>query len=431
MSLIIIKIVGSMLVAISGFYAVRNLLDSKEKILKTSNIIPLTLIMIPICFLYEEKYSLLLVMFLYLAEILSFKRIFKLNIETSILASSIFMLLTAFIDIIGTSIELSIFTYEEIRLSPIIAIANNILVASLSIFLTNIKAFKELFQKFSNKINYDESFSKIIFALLTVFVIGVLYYNVTTIFKLNLAYTITIIALAVFLILYYFYIEQQAKYEKLNNEYDTLFNYVQNFENWIDDEQMYRHELKNNLSIIRNMTKNKKIIEKIDEMLKFSIIIDEQAIEDLRNIPKGGLKGLIYYKVALAKNKKVKMVVEVSPKVKRLLKRLSESHLRQLCIVLGIYLDNALEAAEETKKTQVTLEVYEVRGDINFTISNTYKDLISLKDMKRKSFTTKGENHGKGLYYVGKILKKEKWLETDQIFLNNYFIQKISIKKIR
>ncbi len=431
MSLIIIKIVGSMLVAISGFYAVRNLLDSKEKILKTSNIIPLTLIMIPICFLYDEKYSLLLVMFLYLAEILSFKRIFKLNIETSILASSIFMLLTAFIDIIGTSIELSIFTYEEIRLSPIIAIANNILVASLSIFLTNIKAFKELFQKFSNKINYDESFSKIIFALLTVFVIGVLYYNVTTIFKLNLAYTITIIALAVFLILYYFYIEQQAKYEKLNNKYDTLFNYVQNFENWIDDEQMYRHELKNNLSIIRNMTKNKKIIEKIDEMLKFSIIIDEQAIEDLRNIPKGGLKGLIYYKVALAKNKKVKMVVEVSPKVKRLLKRLSESHLRQLCIVLGIYLDNALEAAEETKKTQVTLEVYEVRGDINFTISNTYKDLISLKDMKRKSFTTKGENHGKGLYYVGKILKKEKWLETDQIFLNNYFIQKISIKKIR
>lgn len=431
MSLIIIKIVGSMLVAISGFYAVRNLLDSKEKILKTSNIIPLTLIMIPICFLYEEKYSLLLVMFLYLAEILSFKRIFKLNIETSILASSIFMLLTAFIDIIGTSIELSIFTYEEIRLSPIIAIANNILVASLSIFLTNIKAFKELFQKFSNKINYDESFSKIIFALLTVFVIGVLYYNVTTIFKLNLAYTITIIALAVFLILYYFYIEQQAKYEKLNNKYDTLFNYVQNFENWIDDEQMYRHELKNNLSIIRNMTKNKKIIEKIDEMLKFSIIIDEQAIEDLRNIPKGGLKGLIYYKVALAKNKKVKMVVEVSPKVKRLLKKLSESHLRQLCIVLGIYLDNALEAAEETKKTQVTLEVYEVRGDINFTISNTYKDLISLKDMKRKSFTTKGENHGKGLYYVGKILKKEKWLETDQIFLNNYFIQKISIKKIR
>ena len=90
-----------------------------------------------------------------------------------------------------------------------------------------------------------------------------------------------------------------------------------------------------------------------------------------------------------------------------------------------------MEAAEETKKTQVTLEVYEVRGDINFTISNTYKDLISLKDMKRKSFTTKGENHGKGLYYVGKILKKEKWLETDQIFLNNYFIQKISIKKIR
>ena len=74
------------------------------------------------------------------------------------------------------------------------------------------------------------------------------------------------------------------------------------------------------------MTKNKKIINKIDEMLQFSIVIDEQAIEDLKNVPKGGLKGLLYYKIALAKNKKVKMIIEVSPKVSSSLKRISEKH---------------------------------------------------------------------------------------------------------
>ena len=160
---------------------------------------------------------------------------------------------------------------------------------------------------------------------------------------------------------------------------------------------MYRHELKNNLSIIRNMTKNKKIINKIDEMLQFSIVIDEQAIEDLKNVPKGGLKGLLYYKIALAKNKKVKMIIEVSPKVSSSLKRISEKHLRQLSIVLGIYLDNALESAEESKGKQVTLEVYEINNVINFVISNTYKNLISLKNMQKKYFSTKVRNHSKGL----------------------------------
>ncbi len=429
MSLIIIKIIGSLMIAIAGYFIVRNLTGNENKKINFQTIISIILVALPICIFYEEKYTLLLVLSTYLMAILVFKRLFKLSIETSILSSSAFMLLTAFINVIGTSIEVSIFTYEEIRLSLITAIFNNILVVSVSILLTKIKFLKDIFQKFCNKVNSDESLSKIVFVLLTVFVIGLLYYNVTNIFKLNFTYTITIVALAVFFILYYFYIEQQAKYEKLNNEYNILFNYVQAFENWIDDEQMYRHELKNNLSIIRNMTKNKKIIAKIDEMLKFSIIIDEKAIEDLKNIPKGGLKGLLYYKVALAKNKKVKMIIEVSPKVSSSLKKIPEKHLRQLSIVLGIYLDNALESAEESKGKQVTIEVYEINKIINFTISNTYKNLISLKNMKKKNFSTKGDNHGKGLYYANRVLKKEKWLESNQIFLNNYFIQKISIKK--
>lgn len=429
MSLIVIKIVNAIIMAISGFYIVRNLVNSQERLFKYQNIISIILIMIPMSILYEKKYSLLLSLCTFIVAVLVFKRIFKLSVETSILSTSVFMILTAIADAIIASIELSIFTYNDIRLSPVIAISNNVAVVLIAILMTKQKHFKEIFQKFCHRVNTDESLSKIIFAILTVLIISVLYYNITTIFKLNFTYTITIIALTVFFILYYFYIEQQAKYEKLNNEYNILFDYVQTFENWIDDEQMYRHELKNNLSIIRNMTKNKKITNKIDEMLKFSIVIDEQAIEDLKNIPKGGLKGLLYYKVALAKNKNVKLIIEVSPKVNQLLKKIPEKYLRQVSIVLGIYLDNALEAAEESNNKQVTLEVYETNGLINFTISNTYKDLIPLKKMKKKEFSTKGNSHGKGLYYVSKILKKEKWMESSQIFLNNYFIQKLSIKK--
>ena len=191
---------------------------------------------------------------------------------------------------------------------------------------------------------------------------------------------------------------------------------------------MYRHELKNNLSMIRNMTKNKKIINKIDDMLNMNINIDDEYIELLKYIPKGGLKGLLYYKIALAKNKKVKIVIEISSKVNILLKQLAEEQLRQLCIVLGIYIDNALDSAEESNKKIVTLEIYEINKMIIFTISNTYKELVPIKNMKKIGFTTKGGEHGKGLYYANKVLSKTKWLKSEQVFLNDYFIQKIYIK---
>ena len=48
--------------------------------------------------------------------------------------------------------------------------------------------------------------------------------------------------------------------------------------------------------------------------------------------------------------------------------------------------------------------------------------------MNKKGYTTKGNGHGKGLYYVKKILNKTRWLDTSQMFLNNYFVQKIHIK---
>ena len=61
-------------------------------------------------------------------------------------------------------------------------------------------------------------------------------------------------------------------------------------------------------------------------------------------------------------------------------------------------------------------------------ISNTYNKMLAIKDISKKGYSTKGENRGKGLYYVSKILRKYKWLESSQIYLNDFFIQKLCIK---
>ena len=428
MSLIILKVVGSLILSFASLFIAKRMFGNKDKFFSISNMIGILFMILPGCLLYQEQYSSLVSIITFLIYIIVFKKLFNVNTIPSIVVSSYIVILIALMDLIGTSIELRFFSYNFVRTNVIASIINNCCVSIAAILVSNIPIFKKKITSLCSKI-YSNNYLKLaIFTVLIIIVISLLYYNITSIFKLNTYYTITVISICIFIILSYIYIDEKNNYQKLSDEYNSLFDYTQNFENWIDDEQMYRHELKNNLSIIRSLTKNKKIIDKVDEMLKFSIIIDDKAIEDLKNVPKGGLKGLLYYKVALAKNKNVKMIVEVSPKVSNKIKKIPTNKLRNICIVLGIYLDNALEAAEMSNNKTVSLEIYEVNKKLNFTISNSYNKLISIKQMKKKGFTTKGKNHGKGLYYVNKLINKYKWIETSQMFLNNYFIQKITIK---
>lgn len=423
-----IKIIGAMILAISSFLIVRNLLGSKQKLFSFYILINILVIGTPAFLLHQNQYTAFANLLYFIISILVFKSIFKISFRRSVIVNSISIAFIALGDIIVSSIEMPFFTYDQMRNVWYIILLNNFLVCFLAIIISKNHWLQDKLRAFCAQIDKDSKVSSVVFAILFVLIIGILYYNMCSMFNLTLPYMITIITLLVFFILYYFYMEEKKELDKLSTQYNFLFDYVQEFENWIDDEQLYRHELKNNLSMIRSLTKNKKIIDKIDDMLHFSIIVDESCIEDLKNIPKGGLKGLLYYKLAISKNANVKTVVEVSPKCTSKIKKLSRDNLKQLGILLGIYLDNAIEAAKDSKKRLVTLEVYTLKDEIDFVISNTFKELVKIKDLNKKGYTTKGDGHGRGLYYAQKTINKNKNFSSSQMILNDFFVQKLSIK---
>ena len=423
-----VKFIIGLIMAVTSFYIIGNLTNIKTKIYKLQNIFLIMMIAIPTLILYKTEFNTINTILSFIISIISFKKIFSLDIPTSIISTSIVMIITAFVEIILIPIEFSFLNYDEVRNIWYISIMNNVLISFFSILISKSKFLNKKFHSFCTKINKSKFLSVTIFAIVNVIIIVFLFYNLAVKLNYNITSSITLISILIFMILYYMYMEECNNYNKLKDEYDNIFNCIQTFEDWIDDEQMYRHELKNNLSIIRSLTENTKIIKKIDEMLKYSIIIDEQEIEDLKNIPRGGLKGLIYYKLALAKNKQVKLIIEVSEHATERLKKIDMQKMRELCIILGIYLDNSLEAAEMSDEKKMTLEIYKQNNNIAFVISNNYKKIISIKKMNKQGYTTKGSSHGNGLYYANKILKKAPWLKVEQIFLNNYFVQKILIK---
>ena len=80
--------------------------------------------------------------------------------------------------------------------------------------------------------------------------------------------------------------------------------------------------------------------------------------------------------------------------------------------ILGIFLDNAIEAAAGSERKVVNFYVVEKNNKITVDISNSFSDTgLKLDDINKKGVSSKGENRGLGLYKVKEIIKKKQSLK--------------------
>lgn len=111
-----------------------------------------------------------------------------------------------------------------------------------------------------------------------------------------------------------------------------------------------------------------------------------------------------------------------------MLTKLSEKEIKVLCKLIGIYFDNAIEAAAESRKKNLTIEVYELKDKVSIVISNSFKRHTNLKDRNKKGISSKGEGRGNGLYFASKLIKENPWLEEKQEIIDGYYIEQLIIK---
>ena len=60
---------------------------------------------------------------------------------------------------------------------------------------------------------------------------------------------------------------------------------------------------------------------------------------------------------------------------------------------------------------------------------NLFIGKVNIEKMTKKGFSTKGGNHGKGLYFAKKIIENSKQFDSESKFIGDYYMQKIIIKK--
>ena len=176
---------------------------------------------------------------------------------------------------------------------------------------------------------------------------------------------------------------------------------------------------------------NKEALQYIDDLVKIKEDKKQNWMEFLKKIPEGGLRGILYYKLLEIEKNKIKFQFSTSTKYSiKSYSKLTDDVKVKICKLLGIYLDNAIQAVTNLEEKNIYLNIDETEEKIIFKIANNFSGSFDLDKIYEEGYTTKGKGHGYGLSIAKKILEDENRIMNKTSIVKDKFIQEIYIRKI-
>ena len=370
----------------------------------------------------------------YLMHILSFIMLlilYKQKLIKTLLGLLIILALSFIAEFIFGTIGVLVFKidFPVVNDNYIYYVLTNTLILVLCYLISRIGFVRNLTNHIMEWYNQNEYKSLMLFVFLILIILTfTLYNNFINVLPNYLLFIANLFFIAVFVFIIGFFKEKTSK-NKITYEYDQLLDYVQTYEKLLDEKSKNQHEYKNQLAVIRLMVKNKKTIEYIDSLLDNETEEDLEIDNKLIYIPKGGLKGLIHYKIDTMKKKKLNIFIDVSSELKDSKYWLNcDKNLQSVSKILGVYLDNAIEASEQSKEKYIIFEVYVEDKNTVFKISNTYSNEIIIDKIDKEGYSTKGEGKGYGLALAKDLIEKTDCLSQSREISGIYYIQKLYVK---
>lgn len=313
-----------------------------------------------------------------------------------------------------------------------------IIVLSVAIYFPIILGCKKLYRKYLAKIVEridDKLFLYITFLLAfsAFFIFGIMtlstniaedrYYPL--IILVSLYIFLTFASVVVILITTRKNYEQQQRIRNLN----TLREYTDNLEATYNNLRSFKHDYVNILSTLAIFIDEKRYDELDvffhDRIMPLTKELTQKnaSLANLSRIKNLEIKSIFYSKLLLAINKNIEVTVDIPEEIDN-----PGIDSVDLTRILGVYLDNAIEAALETDRPVLNIHSGTVDNQIVFIISNSFIDHgLSVSQMYKKGVSTKGDDHGLGLHNVSVILGKYDNVFTETAIENGTFVQKLRI----
>lgn len=378
-----------------------------------------------VIFVFDPIYS---IFFSCLSYILFLKFIFRKN-----------MLLTLFCSLIaytGRNTFKLFFVFSSKKLREIVCNFDSYTISKFCInifsaicFMILIWFFQKKLQKITARFSYSRYKELIILAMIYINILFVIIFKFPYI-DLSYKSTIDLILLISLTTLTVSKINYDYKTEILKVHYKEIFEYSKSNELLLVDYRKQVHENKNRLLIIKSMLKDKnKNVEKyIDSLIDDAKNMKNTWICILNPIPIPGMKNFINYKLTQMQELGAEIELTVSDDLANVnISKMSMATHNDLYTVLGVILDNMIDALKCEKEKLVSIQVYIDDNKIYCEFANYFTGKIDLEKLYVIGYTTKGEMRGIGLPLVNDITKRNKKISIEPKIVENFFVQCVTI----
>ena len=205
-------------------------------------------------------------------------------------------------------------------------------------------------------------------------------------------------------------------------------NYINSMEHALDELRAFKHDYRNIMAEMSGYMRE----EQYDELKAYYYKVTQTEEKDrnkelyiwknLKNIQPMELKGLLYEKILGLINKNINIEVKIEDNL-----RVSYEEIQTINRILGIFIDNAMEAALETEEKYVRIDAHNIEHGTTVEVANTFKEIPNLAKMFQKGYSTKGQGRGTGLYWVWRTLKEKDELSLETDIKDESLIQKLNI----
>ena len=222
---------------------------------------------------------------------------------------------------------------------------------------------------------------------------------------------------------------EQIQTESKQKAMQDLQDYTRNLEAMYNSLRSFKHDYVNILLSLSgyieegDLDRLKDFFESKIFPTKNLITGGDYKLNQLSNIGVLEIKSLLSAKMIYAHESGIDITIDIPDKVESFLIDTVD-----LARILGIFLDNAMEATLETEQPQIGLNILQNKTSVSIIISNRFPDNgVMLHKLKQKGFSTKNGHQGIGLWNAQKIISSYDNVLLETTMKRDYFTQHIEL----